>query len=80
MHPAILEVAVVATPDPRVGEEVKAYVVLKPEYIIQWAKERMSAYEYPRVVEFVDSLPKTATGKIDWRLLQEQEKKRVGGK
>jgi acyl-CoA synthetase (AMP-forming)/AMP-acid ligase II len=87
MHPAILEVAVVAIPDPRVGEEVKAYVVLKPEYrgkvkaedIIQWAKERMSAYEYPRIVEFVDSLPKTATGKIDWRLLQEQEKKRKAG-
>lgn len=86
MHPAILEVAVVATPDSRVGEEVKAYVVLKPEYkgkvkpedIIQWAKERMSAYEYPRVVEFVDSLPKTASGKIDWRILQEQEKKKGG--
>ncbi|ADY02450.1 long-chain-fatty-acid--CoA ligase [Vulcanisaeta moutnovskia 768-28] len=88
MHPAILEVAVVAIPDLRVGEEVKAYVVLKPEYkgkikpedIIQWAKERMSAYEYPRIVEFVDSLPKTATGKIDWKILQEQERKKVGGK
>ncbi len=86
MHPAIQEVAVVAIPDARVGEEVKAYVVLKPEYrgkvkpedIIQWARERMSSYEYPRFVEFVDSLPKTATGKIDWRMLQEQERRRGG--
>ncbi|MEM0373668.1 MAG: long-chain fatty acid--CoA ligase [Sulfolobaceae archaeon] len=82
-HPAILEVAVVATPDSRVGEEVKAYVVLKPEYkgkitendIINWAKERMSAYEYPRVIEFVESLPKSGSGKILWRVLQDKEKK-----
>ncbi len=39
----------------------------------------MSSYEYPRFVEFVDSLPKTATGKIDWRMLQEQERRRGGG-
>ncbi|AHC52165.1 long-chain fatty acid--CoA ligase [Sulfolobus acidocaldarius SUSAZ] len=81
-HPAILEACVVSTPDPRVGEEVKAYVVLRPEFrgkvteedIINWSKEHMSAYEYPRIVEFVDSLPKSGSGKILWRVLQDKEK------
>ncbi|PVU76786.1 long-chain fatty acid--CoA ligase [Sulfolobus islandicus] len=81
-HPAVLEACVVATPDPRTNEEVKAYIVLKPEYkgkisaeeIREWCKQHMSAYEYPRVIEFVDSLPKSGSGKILWRILQEKEK------
>ncbi len=85
-HPAIQEAVVVGTPDPRVGEEVKAFIVLKPEYrgkikaedIIKWAKERMAPYKYPRVVEFVESLPRTGAGKINWRLLQEKEKMKRG--
>ncbi|TRM83688.1 long-chain fatty acid--CoA ligase [Sulfolobus sp. A20-N-F6] len=81
-HPAVLEACVVSTPDPRLGEEVKAYIVLKPDYkgkitqedIREWCKQHMNAYEYPRIIEFVESLPKSGSGKILWRVLQEKEK------
>jgi fatty-acyl-CoA synthase len=63
---------------------VKAVVVLKPaargsvkpEDIVAWAREKMAAYKVPRVVEFVEALPKTATGKVFWRQLQEEENRR----
>ena len=85
-HPAIKEVCVIGVPDDRVGEEVKAYVVLKPEYegkvsegdIIDWAKGQMAAYKYPRKIEFVKDLPKSGAGKILWRVLQEREKQGGG--
>ena len=84
-HPAIKEACVIPTPNERVIEEVKAYIVLKPEYvgkvkkkdIIEWAKKQMAPYKYPRVIEFVDELPKSGAGKILWRVLQEKEMKRV---
>jgi len=84
-HPDIQEACIIGTRDPHRGETVKAVVVLKPaardrvkpEDIIGWARERMAAYKYPRVVEFVDALPKTATGKIFWRKLQEAENARA---
>ena len=83
-HPDIQEACVIGTRDPHRGETVKAVVVLKeaargrasPEDIVAWAKERMAAYKYPRVVEFVEALPRTGTGKIFWRKLQEDESKR----
>jgi long-chain acyl-CoA synthetase len=80
-HPAIHEVGVVSAPDQNIGETIKAYVVLKPEYkdgkitkreIINWAKERLSAYKYPRQVEFINVLPRTAVGKIFRRKLRER--------
>jgi long-chain acyl-CoA synthetase len=80
-HPAILEVGVVSAPDPNVGETIKAYVVLKPEYkdgkvserdIIEWAKERLAGYKYPRQVEFINILPRTAVGKVFRRKLRER--------
>ncbi|MFD2836582.1 hypothetical protein ACFS3C_08490 [Azotobacter vinelandii] len=43
---------------------------------MDWAREHMAAYKIPRAVEFVDELPKTGSGKIQWRLLQEQENKK----
>ena len=63
------------------GETVKAVIVLKsasrgnisPDGVIGWCRNHMAAYKVPRVVEFVDSLPKSATGKVQWRLLQERE-------
>jgi fatty-acyl-CoA synthase len=83
-HPAVQEACIIAARDPRRGETVKAVVVLKPDArgkvsgqdIIDWASKEMAAYKYPRIVEFVDSLPKSATGKVQWRLLQEQENSR----
>jgi long-chain acyl-CoA synthetase len=69
-HPDVLEVAVVGIPHPSYGEEVAALVVLRPgaspatEEIQAWAKERVAAYKYPRVIRLVEELPKGPTGKI----------------
>ena len=80
-HPAIQEACIISTSDAYRGESVKAVVVLRPaakgkttaEEIISWCKENMAAYKYPRVVQFVDALPKSGTGKVMWRALQEGE-------
>lgn len=78
-HPAIREVCIISMPHPRRGETVKAVVVpaadQQPsgEDIITWCHEHMAAYKCPEVVELVDSIPRSATGKIMWRQLQEQE-------
>lgn len=69
-HPAVREAAVVGVPDAYRGESVKAYVSLRPdaaaspEELIAHCKDRLAAYKYPRVVEVLPELPKTATGKI----------------
>ncbi|MEY9872955.1 long-chain acyl-CoA synthetase [Streptacidiphilus sp. MAP12-33] len=69
-HPAISLAAVVGVPHASHGEEVKALVILEPaarttpEELIDWSREQMAGYKYPRIVEIVDSLPMTATGKI----------------
>jgi fatty-acyl-CoA synthase len=79
-HPAIQEACVIAARDGYRGETVKAVIVLKNSLkntsakdIIDWARERMAAFKVPRAVEFVEELPKTSTGKILWRKLQEEE-------
>ncbi len=77
-HPAVSEVCVIGVPHEYKGEEVKAFVVLKPEFIgkitqqelVDWAKEQMSVYKYPRIIEFRDSLPKGGTGKILRKVLK----------
>ena len=69
-HPAVSLVAVIGVPDDRMGEEIKAVIVKKPgaeateDEIVEWGKEQFANYKYPRVVEFRESLPMTATGKI----------------
>ena len=69
-HPDIVEAAVVGIPHPHYGEEVAAVVVVRPgspqdgPAITAWSRERLSAYKIPRVVQFVDELPKGSTGKI----------------
>ncbi|HVU01317.1 MAG TPA: long-chain fatty acid--CoA ligase [Polyangiaceae bacterium] len=69
-HPSVLEAAVIGVPHESHGEEVKAVIALRPgttataEDIVSYCKEKLAAYKYPRIVEFMDSLPKTATGKI----------------
>ena len=78
-HPAIQEACVIAAVDARRGETVKALVVLKPghgateQQIIDWAHEHMAAYKSPRIVQIVSSLPRSGSGKLMWRELQERE-------
>lgn len=77
-HPAISLCAVVGVPDDRLGEEVKAFLVLKQgaqlsdDAFIKWCKEKFAANKYPRYVEFRDSLPIGGTGKIFKRALKEE--------
>src|SRR5215469_11636263 len=78
-HPQVSLAAVVGVPHPSHGEEVKAFVVRTPGAelteagLIAWCKQNMAAYKYPRLVEFRDSLPMTATGKILKRELARQQ-------
>jgi fatty-acyl-CoA synthase len=80
-HPSIRECCIIAAKDDYRGETVKAVVVLKDganltaEDLIQWSREQMAAYKVPRLVAFVDALPKSATGKVMWRQLQEAEQR-----
>jgi long-chain acyl-CoA synthetase len=84
-HPAILQSAAIGVPDPVRGESVKLFVVLKPGYqgkvyeeeMIEWAKEKMAAYKYPRSIEFIDQLPATSSGKVLRRLLKEPQGEEV---
>jgi hypothetical protein len=71
-HPAILEACVIGASDAHRGETVKAVVVLRPDWrdeskaqaIIDWCRENMAAFKVPRIIEFVDALPKSGSGKI----------------
>jgi benzoate-CoA ligase len=78
-HPAVLEAAVIGTPDAEGLTKTKAFVVLKPggqaneEELKAFVKDRLAPYKYPRFIEFVAELPKTATGKIQRFKLRERE-------
>ena len=80
-HPAIQEACIIATQDAYRGESVKAVVVLREAHkgkvteqdIIDWCRENMAVYKIPRQVQFVDALPKSGSGKVMWRALQEAE-------
>ena len=80
-HPAIQEACIIATRDSYRGESVKAVVVLRPAHrdqlseaeLIGWCRENMAVYKVPRSVQFVDALPKSGSGKVMWRALQEAE-------
>ncbi len=76
-HPAVLEVAVIAVPDEKWGEVPKAIIVLQPgatvteQEIIDYCRDNMAHFKAPKSVDFVESLPKTATGKLQkYRLRQ----------
>lgn len=84
-HPAVLEACVIGVRDAHRGETVKALIVPRPEWreridgaaLIAWCREQMAAYKVPRLIEFVDALPKSGSGKIQWRELQERENARL---
>jgi acetyl-CoA synthetase/medium-chain acyl-CoA synthetase len=86
-HPAVVESAVVASPDPDRGEVVKAFVVVRPGHaagpelaraLQEHVKTVTAPYKYPREIEFVDALPKTVSGKIRRVELRERERTRKG--
>ena len=80
-HPAVLEACVIGIKDARRGETVKALVVPRPEWrgrvteqaLSEWCRENMAAYKVPRIIALVEQLPKSGSGKIQWRELQERE-------
>jgi len=80
-HPAVDQAACIPVPDPQKGETVKAFIVLKPEFVgkvseqelIDWSREKMAAYKYPRYIEFRKDLPKNSIGKLLRRVLREEE-------
>jgi fatty-acyl-CoA synthase len=81
-HPAVQEACIISAKDAYRGETVKAVVVLRteakgkttPEDIMAWSREHMAAYKVPKIVEFVESLPKSGSGKVMWRMLQDKER------
>jgi fatty-acyl-CoA synthase len=81
-HPAIQEACIISTQDSYRGETVKAVVVLRATHkdnttaqdIINWCRENMAIYKAPTQVQFVDTLPKSGSGKVMWRALQEAER------
>lgn len=86
-HPAIQEACIIATKDAYRGESVKAVVVLRASHkgqvseqdIIDWCRDNMAVYKIPRAVQFADALPKSGSGKVMWRALQEAEMAAQGG-
>jgi long-chain acyl-CoA synthetase len=77
-HPAIERAGVIGRADPRHGEEVVAFVSLRPghqatgEALMQWARERIGGYKYPREVHVIDAVPLTGVGKVDRKALRDQ--------
>ena len=81
-HPKILEACTIGVPDPYRGETVKSFVVLKPgeklneEEIVGYCRDRLAAYKVPKKIEFLESLPKSAIGKILRREIKELDRKK----
>lgn len=83
-NPAVIGACVVGVPDPKVGERIKAYVVLKEDVkgltgydLIRWCRERLAAYKVPQYIEFRDMLPKSKVGKLLRREIRDEEKRRA---
>jgi len=83
-HPAVIESCVVGIPDAKVGERIKAFVVLKKDVkgitgyeLTRWCRKRLIAYKVPQYIEFRDMLPKSKVGKLLRRDIRTEEKKRL---
>lgn len=83
-HPAVIECCIIGVPDPKVGERIKAYVVLKKDIrgvtgyeLIKWCRKRLIEYKVPQYIEFRDMLPKSKVGKLLKREIRSEERRRV---
>ena len=83
-HPTVIGACVVGVPDPKVGERIKAMVVLKEDArgvdsseLIKWCRERLAPYKIPQYIEFRDMLPKSKVGKLLRREIREEERRRI---
>jgi long-chain acyl-CoA synthetase len=83
-HPTVIGACVVGVPDPKVGERIKAMVVLKEDArgvdsseLIKWCRERLAPYKIPQYVEFRDMLPKSKVGKLLRREIRDEEKRKL---
>jgi long-chain acyl-CoA synthetase len=86
-HPTVIGACVVGVPDDRVGERVKAIVVLKEDArgvggadLLQWCRDRLAAYKVPGYIEFRDMLPKSKVGKLLRREIRDEERRRISKK
>jgi long-chain acyl-CoA synthetase len=85
-HPAVIGSCVVGIPDEKVGERIKAYVVLKADIkgitgydLIKWCRKQLVSYKVPQYIEFRDMLPKSKVGKLLRREIRDEEKRRAEG-
>jgi len=83
-HPTVIGACVVGVPDPKVGERVKAIVVLKEDArgvggaeLLKWCRDRLAPYKVPGYIEFRDMLPKSKVGKLLRREIRDEERRRL---
>lgn len=83
-HPTVIGACVVGVPDPKVGERIKAIVVLKEDArgvggaeLLKWCRERLASYKVPSYIEFRDMLPKSKVGKLLRREIRDEERRRM---
>ena len=83
-HPAIVGASVIGIPDPKVGERIKAVVVLKQDArgvggteLMKWCRDRLAPYKVPSYIEFRDILPKSKVGKLLRREIRDEERRRI---
>ncbi len=83
-HPTVIGACVVGVPDPKVGERIKAMVVLKEDArgvdaaeLTKWCRERLAPYKIPQYIEFRDMLPKSKVGKLLRREIREEERRKI---
>ncbi|MDY7037061.1 MAG: AMP-binding protein, partial [Thermodesulfobacteriota bacterium] len=83
-HPAVIGAAVVGVSDPKVGERIKAFVILRSDArgvtsydLMRWCREKLASYKVPAYIEFRDMLPKSKVGKLLRRELRDEERRRM---